>query len=209
MAKGKNKRRLEPFDVTEFLRSTDADLKSALTSMLGGTPEASGKPLPAFGEARASGITASPAVMAATSNGKKIYACLQAQEGHSRIEHAVYLILWKNGSAQPDGSRFSRLGLARIAAEVNVHERNIGAIIRRLIHKQSIEILRKEASELRTARTYRVFDDEAILKRRKRAGLEWVVRGRGVEFVNPETALPLYRETARCKAITAGDAVTS
>jgi hypothetical protein len=109
-----------------------------------------------------------------------------------------------------DGTRLSRLGLPRLAKEACVHQRNIGIIIRRLIQKKSIEIYQKEVSDLRTARSYRVFAYHQILERRKAAGLEWVVRGRGVEFVDASTHRPIFKDTVHAgPLITAGDAVSA
>ena len=83
-------------------------------------------------------------------------------------------------------------------------------IIRRLVQKRSIEIRQKEASDLRTARTYCVFGYRDILERRKAAGLEWVVRGRGVEFVHADTGHPLFRdEDLIIGRVTPGDAIAS
>ena len=68
----------------------------------------------------------------------------------------------------------------------------------------------KEASDLRTARTYCVFGYRDILERRKAAGLEWVVRGRGVEFVHADTGHPLFRdEDLIIGRVTPGDAIAS
>lgn len=140
---------------------------------------------------------------------KRIHRCTGVHDGHSHIEHAVYQILWDNSSVEPDGSRVCRLGLPKIAQQAYVHERNIGIIIRRLVQKQSIEILRKEVSDLRTARTYRVLDGPEILERRRRAGLEWVLRGRGVEFVDPQSGRPLFQdEDLIFRQVSTGDAVT-
>jgi hypothetical protein len=152
------------------------------------------------------GDTASPAV-----SRKRIHQCLKVQDGHSHVEQATYQILWNSGVPQPDGHRICRMGLPRLSKEACVHQRNIGTIIRRLIQKQSIEIIQKEMSDLRTARTYRIFGYREILERRKAAGLEWVIRGRGVEFVEPLTGRPLFQYIPQppLEDITAGDAITA
>ena len=54
-----------------------------------------------------------------------------------------------------------------------------------LIDKQALDIAKKEISDQPTARVYRVYSPQAILERRRLHGQEWVVRGRGVEFVRP------------------------
>ena len=54
------------------------------------------------------------------------------------------------------------------------------------------------------ARTYRVYSYKRILELRTAAGLRWVIRGRGVEFVDPESG-----ETLSIGAISAPPAVLS
>ena len=57
----------------------------------------------------------------------------------------------------------------------------------RLIRKLALEVLSPYNTPESIGTTYRVYSDEAILQRRRAAGLEWVVRSRGVEFVDPTT----------------------
>jgi hypothetical protein len=150
-------------------------------------------------------LLASPAVKST----RLIHHCKKVQDGHSHIEQAVYQILWNNGMPQKDGTRLCQLGLPRIAREACVHERNVGTIIRRLIQKEAVKIAQKEISDLRTARTYRVYGYREILDRRKAVGLEWVVRRRGVEFVDFQTGQSLFHDADLSpQAISTGDAVT-
>src|SRR5262249_40135927 len=111
-------------------------------------------------------------------SGRRVYKCSRAQDGHSHIEQEVYSLLWKYGA--PEGEdRLCHIGFSLISREARVHRRNISVIVRRLIQKQSIEIVRSEAAAPAIARTYRVFCFSKILKRRKAVGLEWVSRRRG------------------------------
>jgi len=59
----------------------------------------------------------------------------------------------------------------------------------RLIRKLALEVLSPYNTPESIGTTYRIFSDQAILQRRRDAGLEWVVRSRGVEFVNPATGI--------------------
>jgi len=61
----------------------------------------------------------------------------------------------------------------------------------RLIRKLALEVLSPYNTPESIGTTYRIFPSEAILRRRRAAGLEWVVRSRGVEFVNPATGMPV------------------
>lgn len=148
-----------------------------------------------------------PADLTAARRHKKIHRCLKAQDGHSPTEQIVYQILWNSGSPLPDGNRSVRIGIPRIARDTCINERNVPIILRRLITKQSIDILKREISDQRTARTYVVFSYKDILEKRRKLGLEWVIRGRGVDFVNPNSGQPILPDVTRTYALseTAGD----
>jgi hypothetical protein len=142
-------------------------------------------------------ITAPPAVL----RSRPIHRCLIAQHGHSSNDQLVYQLLWGQGTPEVNGrpgNRIISIGVAKIARLAGtIHERNIPIILRRLIAKQSIEIVRKEISDQSEARLYRVFSYDEILERRRRLGMEWVVRSsRGVDFVDPTTGSPLGHKTA-------------
>lgn len=124
----------------------------------------------------------------------KIHKCSKAQDGHSHIEEVLYGVLRRAGRPEegPSGNVITQAGSSFLCRETRVHKRNLGSVLRRLVFKQTIEVLDYERSTTRTARRYRVFSYGEILKRRREAGLEWVVRRRGVEFVNPATGEPLY-----------------
>jgi hypothetical protein len=61
----------------------------------------------------------------------------------------------------------------------------------RLIRKLALEVLSPYNTPESIGTTYRIFPSEAIVRRRRAAGLEWVVRSRGVEFVDPSTGIAL------------------
>ena len=66
--------------------------------------------------------------------------------------------------------------------------RNVRENCFRLIPKLAIEKVQAHSSEQRVGTTYRVFSYTAILRRRREAGLEWVVRNSGgVSFVNTQS----------------------
>jgi hypothetical protein len=148
--------------------------------------------------------TAPPAV----SRNRPVHRCLIAQHGHSSNDQLVYQLLWGQGAPESSGKPGNRLisiGVAKIARLAGtIHERNVPIILRRLIAKQSIEIVRKEISDQSEARLYRVFSYDEILERRRRLGMEWVIRSsRGVDFVDPTTGAPLAHATAP-PAVSAG-----
>ena len=61
----------------------------------------------------------------------------------------------------------------------------------RLIRKLALEVLSPYNTPESIGTTYRVYSDQAIFERRLEAGLEWVVRSRGVEFVDPATGVSI------------------
>jgi hypothetical protein len=140
---------------------------------------------------------------------KPLHKCVRAQDGHSHIEQDVYATLWRHGQDDPTHPdfRLSTVGHAVISRESRVHERNVTVIINRLIQKRAIEVAKHEVSDQRIARTYRIFSYAEILRKRKAAGLEWVIRGRGIEFVAPETGTPIF-SIAKRKRVTAPDVNT-
>jgi hypothetical protein len=143
---------------------------------------------------------------------KIVRKCVRAQDGHSHIEQEVYATLWRYGKEDPNSvdSRLSNVGHTLISRESRVHERNVTLIVNRLIQKLAIEVAQHEVSDKRIARTYRVFSYAEILRRRKLARLDWVVRGRGIEFVDPATGEPLFPTPDRNKrTVTASAALAT
>lgn len=151
----------------------------------------------------------------------KIHKCSKAQDGHSHIEEVLYGVLRRAGRPEegPSQNVITQAGSSFLCKETRIHKRNLGTVLRRLVFKQTIEVLDYERSTTRTARRYRVFSYGEILRKRREAGLEWVVRRRGVEFVNPANGEALFNDpgavdgpdaspdavTAPSTAITSGD----
>ena len=57
--------------------------------------------------------------------------------------------------------------------------------VRSLIRKLAIEEVGGPKCEEQVGKTYVIHSPAAVLRRRREAGLEWVVRTKGVAFVNP------------------------
>jgi hypothetical protein len=55
-----------------------------------------------------------------------------------------------------------------------------------LIEKLAIEVIARQDSEIRVGKTYRVHSYKAILERRRAAGLEWVIKRKGIEFIRAD-----------------------
>jgi hypothetical protein len=110
----------------------------------------------------------------------RIRRCTVAQDGHTLGEEALYQALWNN--ARPEG-RESRV--------ITVGWRGMSAHAQKLIRKLAIEVIGGYNVPEQIGTTYRVHSYRAILERRRKAGLEWVVRSRGVEFVDPVTGIEI------------------
>jgi hypothetical protein len=126
---------------------------------------------------------------------KKLYRCTLAQDGHSHTEEALYQVLWRSGKPETDETRLSVMGYGEMSKRVRLSFNNTKAACHRLIAKRAIEEVAREVSDKRQGKTYRVFSYRAILERRKAAGLEWVIRNKGVEFVIPSNAAPSISDT--------------
>jgi hypothetical protein len=113
------------------------------------------------------------------------------EDGHSLAEQAVYEVLWQTATAVDelaDGDRMIRIGYQRLAQMARLSWVSVKANLRTLEKKLAIEVIGSENSATREGKCYLVYSRSAILERRKRAGLEWVRRTRGVELMTQATA---------------------
>jgi hypothetical protein len=107
-----------------------------------------------------------------------------AQDGHSHAEQAIYAALWEAGTPRPDGNRTVTMGLGRLSKVARLSENNCRLNIRSLVKKLALEEIGAEDSRARIGKTYKVYAYSAILSRRRAAGMEWVIRTKGVAFVD-------------------------
>ena len=109
-----------------------------------------------------------------------------AQDGHSHAEQAVYAALWDGGSPDVQGNRTITIGFGKLSRQARLSENNCRINTRSLLRKLALEEIGEENSRASIGKTYRVFNYSAILQRRKAAGLEWILRTKGVAFVRPD-----------------------
>jgi len=128
----------------------------------------------------------------ATTTGRRprIRQCAAAHEGHSLGEEVLYQALWKAATAESTGARSIVIGWRGMSQLCRMTPKNCKINTQRLIRKLALEILSPYNTPESIGTKYRIFPSEAILRRRREAGLEWVVRSRGVEFVDPATGIP-------------------
>ena len=123
--------------------------------------------------------------------------CTTVQHGHSNGESVLYGALWTKASLEliaADGTPSTKLiviGWRTMARLANMTDKNCKRNTKSLIGKLAMEIVDPHNVSIRKPTKYRLFSFRAILAARKDAGLEWVVRSKGVQFVNKDgSSLP-------------------
>lgn len=117
-----------------------------------------------------------------------VHRAVLAQDGHSHTEQLLYDILWRSGKGGPgDAYRAVQIPQSELAGAVRMTTKNLRIALDRLVEKLAIEEVRSFDRGTRIARTWKVYSYKLILERRKAAGMEWVIRDRGVRFVDPST----------------------
>lgn len=115
----------------------------------------------------------------------KVRRCVLAQDGHSLGEEAIYQVLWRSGRPEgtdPNGARTVRMGAADVGYKVNMAKKNVRQNISKLFEKLAIEILEDFETISSQPRLYRVYSYKQILERRRAAGLDFILRNKGVMF---------------------------
>lgn len=122
---------------------------------------------------------------AAMLNGRYIRRAVSARDGHSAGEEILYQALWNCSMARPEteDSKLLTIGWKAMSRLARLTPRNTKRNCQNLIAKLAIEQLAGENSRESIGRTYRLYSYRAIEERRRAAGMLWVTRSRGVEFV--------------------------
>jgi hypothetical protein len=147
-----------------------------------------GKTSPAVGPApeivRDRVVDTSPGVVSIPRQ-NHVRKCFAARDGHSLGEEVLYQALWSAAAPESDVSRTIVIGWRGMSQLCRMTPKNCKINTQRLIRKLALEVLSPYNTPESIGTTYRVYSSDDILRRRRQAGLEWVVRSRGVEFVNP------------------------
>jgi hypothetical protein len=114
---------------------------------------------------------------------KKIRRAVKVQDAHSTGEQALYQALWNEGAPETADSKLIRIGYGGMQSLCGLDKSNCKNNTLSLIKKLAIEVIADFDIRRNEGNTYRVFSYGTILKRRKAAGMEWVMRSRGVQFV--------------------------
>jgi hypothetical protein len=177
-------------------------------SAIGSTPEVAPTPASSFSIQPDPVVVSSPGAAAApvsdpapvlrpvsgldttTVRRPRIRRCAAAHDGHSLGEEVLYQALWKAAGGD-SGARTIVIGWRGMSQLCRMTPKNCKINTQRLIRKLALEVLSPYNTPESIGTTYRIFPNEAIVRRRRAAGLEWVVRSRGVEFVDPSTGIPV------------------
>jgi len=119
----------------------------------------------------------------------RIRRCAAAHDGHSLGEEVLYQSLWKAAQPESAETRTIVVGWRGMSQLCRMTPKNCKINTQRLIRKLALEVLSPYNTPESIGTTYRVFSTQAILQRRREAKLEWVVRSRGVEFVDPSNGI--------------------
>jgi hypothetical protein len=113
------------------------------------------------------------------------------EDGHSHAEQSLYSVLWERAKSHNSDARVITIGFGTMSHLARLSLNNCRQNVRSLIHKLAVEEIRAELSNEKIGKTYLVYGNAAILRRRKASGLEWVIRTKGVVFVDPATGAVL------------------
>jgi hypothetical protein len=132
-------------------------------------------------------------------NKLRIHICTRLHDAHTPGEQVLLNTLYElardpaYGQPVADGSWLVAASMAALSERIGMHETNIRMNLRSLTAKLAIEVTALEDRKKQSARQYHLYTPDQILDRRNRAGLRWVVKNRGIHFVNPETGQPVLR----------------
>lgn len=113
------------------------------------------------------------------------------EDGHSHAEQSLYSALWERGKPFNTDARVITMGFGAMSHLARLSLNNCRQNIRSLIHKLAVEEIRAEMCSEKIGKTYLIYNQPAILRRRRNAGLEWIIRTKGVVFVDPRTGAVL------------------
>src|SRR5262249_16755498 len=116
--------------------------------------------------------------------GPKIRRAVKAQDGHSTGEQLVYQAMWNAASVETPDTRLIRIGYGGLQSLCGLDKTNCKDNLQSLIRKLALEILSPFSVKRNQGSANRGFSANSVLKRRRAAGMEWVIRNKGVRFVS-------------------------
>jgi len=119
----------------------------------------------------------------------RIRRALLLSDGHSYGEQALYDALWNHAQPSDPHTRLITIGYRTMSELARLTVNNCKANILALAAKLAVEEVASYSHS--QGRTYRIYSPEATLQRRQAAGLTHIIKTRGVQFVHPDTGIPV------------------
>jgi hypothetical protein len=116
---------------------------------------------------------------------QKLRRAWTVRDGHSTGEQLLYESLWRRASPEAADSRLITIGYGEMQDLCRLDKTNCKKNVQSLIGKLALEVVADYDVRRNIGNTYRVYSPDAILRRRRAAGLEYVLRTSGVRFVTP------------------------
>jgi hypothetical protein len=136
-------------------------------------------------------------------SGRTIRVARSARDGHSLGEQAVYEALWTNAQPYTENCRTLAVGYRSLSRLCGLTVNNCKANLQGLARK--LAIAEAGGHSYTQAKSYLVYGEAEILRRRRAAGLTHYLKSRGVVFVDaatgaekgiPESGTPSNRPSA-------------
>jgi hypothetical protein len=122
---------------------------------------------------------------------KRLFRPLRPEDAHTDGETRLYEFLWQNGRPHAEGVRVYAGSMTTLARVLGRDDRNTRPVVESLIRKLSIAVAREQDYHTGHPRMYFVFNSEEIAARRRRAGLEWAVKNKGIQLLTVAEAAVL------------------
>jgi hypothetical protein len=119
---------------------------------------------------------------------KRLFRPLRPSDAHADGENRLYNYMWHNSQPHSTGVRVYTGSMTALAKAIGRDDRNTRPLVEGLLQKLSIQIVRQADSKAAQPRIYFVFDYSTIGARRKTAGLDWALKGKGIQLLTAQEA---------------------
>jgi hypothetical protein len=122
---------------------------------------------------------------------KRLFRPQRPSDAHTDGEDRLYQFMWQNGRKHAIGVRLYSGSMTTLAKALGRDDRNTRPLIESLARKLSIAIAKEQDYRTGHPRMYFVYDYSEIGTRRKKAGLEWAVKNKGIQLLTVSEAAVL------------------
>src|SRR6266496_422138 len=120
-----------------------------------------------------------------------LYVGHSTASAHSALENQFYNWAWRHAAPVDDDRRCLRGSPAKIgviAREMNITERSTIELLKRMVDKLALDICPGWIHGKQEGKSYFIHSLRKILERRRQAGLEYAIKGKGVILISEEQA---------------------